>query len=277
MTGADLEACMALKALAGWNQRREDWELFLRFHPGGCFVACEGDRLVGTATCIDYDGRFSWIGMVLVHPDRRRRGIGSLLMQAVLAALSRCETVKLDATPAGREVYLRLGFSDEYELGRLIAARADWVPASPADGDLAPARAEDLAELTALDTPVFGAERSRVLRAWYERSPGSAFVLRRAGRLAGYAMGRPGANFAAIGPVVAASEEDARRLARAVGCSFGPGPIGIDSPAPHRAFRGWLEGCGFAFQRPLVRMFRGPNRYPGRPGSQWAILGPEVG
>jgi predicted N-acetyltransferase YhbS len=207
----------------------------------------------------------------------RRRGIGTLLMEAVLAALSGCETVKLDATPAGRELYLRLGFADEYELARLVASRAHWPDAGSQAAPIRAVRAADLAEIVAFDAPVFGADRGHVLRAWYERTPGAAFVARREGRVVGYALGRPGATFATIGPVIAFSEADACSLTRAVGLSFGTGPVGVDAPAQHGTYRAWLEDCGFSVQRPLVRMYRGPNRHPGLPERQWAILGPEVG
>jgi GNAT superfamily N-acetyltransferase len=277
MTAADLDACLGLSASAGWNQLREDWALFLGFQPGACFVALAGDRLVGTLTAIDYNGRFSWIGMVLVHPDWRRRGIGTLLMNAAIETLASCETIKLDATPAGRPLYAQLGFEVEYDLGRLIAPRAAWGPAAEGATAIAPVRAADLDEIAAFDAPVFGADRRHVLHAWYERTPQAAFQVRRDGRLTGYALGRPGANFATIGPLIAASEADARCLAQAVGQSFGDVPVGIDSPVRHGAFRTWLEGCGFVFQRPLTRMARGPNHWPGRPDQQWGVLGPEVG
>ncbi len=38
-----------------------------------------------------------------------------------------------------------------------------------------------------------------------------------------------------------------------------------------------VRSRGFAFSRPLTRMFRGPTTYPGRPGLLWAVLGPEFG
>jgi len=38
-----------------------------------------------------------------------------------------------------------------------------------------------------------------------------------------------------------------------------------------------LAAIGFVPSRPLTRMVRGANAYPGRPDSLWAILGPEFG
>jgi GNAT superfamily N-acetyltransferase len=277
MTAADLDDCLALAAGAGWNQRREDWLLFLEFEPDACFVAETEGRLVATTTAIRYGTRFAWIGMVLVHPDLRRRGIGTLLLNAALEALAACETIRLDATPAGLHVYARLGFVEECALGRQIAPRATWPPWPDEPPAVTPVTAGDLDEISAFDAPIFGADRRRVLQAWYERTPAAAFQLRRNGRLAGYALGRLGAHFATIGPVIAANEADARHLTTAVGRSFGAVPVGIDSPGRHAAFRAWLERCGFVFQRPLTRMYRGPNRWPGLPEQQWGILGPEIG
>lgn len=277
MRAADLEACLALSTLQGWNQLREDWAMFLAFQPRECFVACVGDRLVGTLTAIDYGGRVAWIGMLLVHPDLRRRGVGRGLMTAALEALGTCETIKLDATPAGRPLYAQLGFVDEYELSRLTAARAKWSAIPAGAASVEPCQATDLEDVLALDLPVFGVDRRRVVARWYERLPQAAWVTRRDGRITGYAMGRPGAHFATIGPVIATSEADACALAAAVGGSFADQAIGLDLVAGHSGFRTWLERCGFTFQRPLARMYRGPNRYPGIPARQFCVLGPEVG
>jgi hypothetical protein len=38
-----------------------------------------------------------------------------------------------------------------------------------------------------------------------------------------------------------------------------------------------LAAAGFELSRPLTRMVRGPNAYPGTPDSFCAILGPEFG
>jgi hypothetical protein len=39
----------------------------------------------------------------------------------------------------------------------------------------------------------------------------------------------------------------------------------------------FVSSLGFTPLRPLIRMFRGPNNYPGLPQKQFAILGPEFG
>src|SRR5919205_549146 len=87
LVGADLPAAMRLKESAGWNQTEEDWLRLLRLEPRGCFAASSGGRLVGTATTTTYGRELAWVGMVLVDPEFRRRGIASLLMDAALSYL----------------------------------------------------------------------------------------------------------------------------------------------------------------------------------------------
>ena len=45
----------------------------------------------------------------------------------------------------------------------------------------------------------------------------------------------------------------------------------------HAATGELLKSFGFSYSRPLIRMFRGLNDYPGRPELLCAILGPEFG
>ena len=75
----DLAFADSLRALVGWNQTPDDWLRFLNHQPDGCFVAEWDGQPVGTATTTIYEDKVAWIGMVLVHPDARRRGIEAAL------------------------------------------------------------------------------------------------------------------------------------------------------------------------------------------------------
>src|SRR5262249_59937946 len=89
MTPGDLAAADALRAAAGWNQTLQDWRRFLHCEPEGCFIAERDQIALGTATIIRYGSALGWIGMVLVHPDHRRQGVGSALLRPCLAELHR--------------------------------------------------------------------------------------------------------------------------------------------------------------------------------------------
>ncbi|MDQ3815233.1 MAG: GNAT family N-acetyltransferase, partial [Armatimonadota bacterium] len=115
MTINDIADGMHLKAIAGWNQTEDDWRLFLQTNPDGCFVAVRNGRTVGTVATINYGHALAWIGMVLVAPQFRRMGIGTLLLEQAISYLEHLEPrplILLDATPTGKELYDTLGFHE---------------------------------------------------------------------------------------------------------------------------------------------------------------------
>jgi creatinine amidohydrolase/Fe(II)-dependent formamide hydrolase-like protein/GNAT superfamily N-acetyltransferase len=271
----DLEDGFRLARLAGWNQLIEDWRLVQALSPDGHFAACRNGALVGTTATVSYEGRVSWVAMVLVDPAMRRRGIATLMMQAALDRLASCGDVKLDATPAGRAVYLKLGFRDECELNRLAAAS---VPALPAPGPgIRPMTPADLPAVTALDARVFGVPRGDLLARLLAMTPGYAFVAEEARGLTGFCLGRHGAAAEYAGPVSAESEDTARQLAAAVFGKMRGRAAYIDVFASQPGWQGWLKSLGFAEQRMFTRMGKGPNAHPGKPESRFAIAGPEFG
>ena len=276
MTPADVPACMALKERAGWNQTPRDWLTFIALRPNGCFVATLEDEIIGTATTVDFEKAFSWIGMMLVSPDHRRKGIGAQLMQACIDSLADCRTIKLDATPTGKLLYTTLGFEEEYTLTRMAC---DAVPARKyrPDNGVRALRPADLDEVITFDAAFFGANRGPVLRKWFDNAPQFAYVLREQSRLAGFSMGRAGSHRSSLGPVVTETREQAERLIRrALGCVSGK-PTVIDIFEHTPAFVTSLEALGFSAQRGFTRMYLGPNQAPGIPECQWAIAGPAVG
>src|SRR2546428_4453627 len=120
MADGDLRAADELRRLAGWNQTLEDWRRLLWLEPRGCFVAVQEGGVLGTVTTTTYGQALAWIGMMLVHAEHQRRGIGTRLMRQALEYLQGrgLKCVKLDATPAGRPLYEKLGFVPESTLTR---------------------------------------------------------------------------------------------------------------------------------------------------------------
>jgi len=275
MTGADVEDGLRLCRLSGWNQRAEDWQLLLRLGDGCFRVAVEHGRVVGTAGAARYGSRLAWICMVLVDPAARGRGIGTRLFEEVLGLVDDVEVVGLDATPAGRPVYAKLGFADAAGLLRMgtslpAAGRLDPGGAQP----LTPAR---LKAVCALDHEVFGADRGAVLRWALETAPEYAWSLEEDGVLAGYCFGRHGHHSEHLGPVVARGAQAALRLVSAGLSRARAGRAIVDVPKGQAEWRGTLAALGFEEQRPLTRMYRGAPAGPGQPGLQLAIAGPELG
>ena len=80
MRVADIPAAMWLKEAAGWNQTEADWANVLAMEPEGCWVEELDGEVVGSTTAICYVQDLAWIGMVLVAPAFRGRGLARGLM-----------------------------------------------------------------------------------------------------------------------------------------------------------------------------------------------------
>ncbi|HEX5168199.1 MAG TPA: GNAT family N-acetyltransferase [Cyclobacteriaceae bacterium] len=276
MVAGDIPAGLSLCRHAGWNQTAHDWELFLQLSPIGCRVAVnDNNRVVGTVGTVTYQKNFSWIGMVLVDPQSRRQGIGTKLLQEALQILKNEETVKLDATPEGREVYLQLGFIDEYPLSRMNIASVRRE--TPAYSNVVPMRKEDLVQVSTFDQNIFGADRLFILTDLLKRAPHLAFITKIKDEVSGFCFGRRGHNFTHIGPVVSTNVGDSMNLVSAAMKNCDEHSIILDVPHHTPAWTNWLTAIGFSEQRPFIRMYRGKNFSQADSEKHFAILGPEFG
>jgi GNAT superfamily N-acetyltransferase len=277
LTAADAQAALPLSAEAGWNQTTADWAFMLR-EGSGIGLRDGADRRVGSALALPLGERLSWISMVLVARDARRRGIGTRLLRRTIEAVREAGRVAgLDATELGRPVYLPLGFRDLYTVSRLwLDALAPSEPALIA-GTIRPFVAAELPGIVAFDRPRSGMQRSHVLAYLLQQAAEAAFVAEVEGGIAGYALGRPGRIAFQVGPVVADREDVAIALVSHALASLDGAAI-IDVPDAHADLRAWLDRHGAVRQRGFTRMTLGePPDGLRSPAVVFALAGPELG
>jgi GNAT superfamily N-acetyltransferase len=266
-TSNDVSMALELCRAAGWNQLYQDWSRLIEYEPQGCFAAEVQGKLVGTATTTRYGRDMAWIGMMLVHQDLRRRGIATRLVNACLDHLRarRVRCIKLDATPAGRPVYERLGFRAQWSFHRWACdtmnkdAHSTCVAAAGFAGST----------YADLDHLAFGADRS----AWLERlAEGSDLCL----RPQGFGMLRSGCLASYLGPLTAENHDVAgeivadllRRSARGVFW---------DIPQPNANAVALAESLGFKPVRDLTRMWAGSELIEPNLNLQFALSDPGTG
>lgn len=172
----DVEQAFELSRGEGWNQTRADWLRLLVHEPLGCFTARLGEQLVGTVTTTVYGADLAWIGMMLVHRDYRRDGVGRRLMRAALDYLthSGVATVKLDATPLGQPLYTDFGFVPETRIERWEGLAGQCKHPAFAVDD------HDKTTLYQFDHKEFGIDRSRMLNLLIDQGLSCARVVSRA-------------------------------------------------------------------------------------------------
>jgi len=287
-----LASAMALQSRAAdWNQNKADWRYML-VNGRAWGISQDDGTLLASTVVLPYNetpgNGFAWISMVLVLPEHRRRGFASRLLRRAIAELAhRGLTPILDATPAGRAVYVREGFHDTWGFKRYRRdprqtsqsqhSQQSQPSESPGPAPaIRPIARADWPAIVALDSPAFGASREHLLRALVERLPEAALVAETEGRIDGYLLGRDGREACQLGPLVARDVDTARRLLDAA-LTHLPGPLYIDVADRHQALRPWLDAAGFDFQRPFTRMVHGGRVAPGDAATVVAVAGPELG
>ena len=281
MRESDLPGADELRQLVGWNQLIQDWRRLLRLEPEGCFVAVEEGAITGTVTTTCYGRTLAWIGMMLVHPGQRRKGIGTVLMRTALQHLRSAgvQCVRLDATPAGRPLYEKLGFVEEWDLRRWQRATTPEPPKQEEISSVTrPLRPDDWPEIERLDTAAFGTARIELLQSLAASSL-SALVLpgANANGVRGWGLLRPGRNADYLGPLQCHTAEDCLALSTALLRSVPDRPVFWDFPELNIPARKTAQGLGFEPVRPLTRMRFGPLVCRSEPLRQFGIADPAVG
>ncbi len=276
---SDVPDAMRLKNAEGWNQTERDWKIFLEGgHNINLVAECAGE-VIGTVTAINYENKVAWIGMMIVDSAYRGMGISRKLLGAVIEKLKDkgCVSIKLDATPAGRPVYKKLGFNESYTILRLVGKGVSVDLKERGTLTALIASGKDMGEIVALDRKIFGVERSCLIKALMHNYPGQAFVIKRGKRIEGFILGRRGTQYTQIGPGVAFDEKNDRNLIAKFLEILSAQPVVIDVPENKTGLINWLTSIGFGVQRTLYRMYLGENLYAGAPEYQFAICGPEFG
>ena len=272
---SDLAEAMKLKESADWNQTEKDWQRLIDLDPEGSFAAYLDGRVIGTVTTITYGRKLSWIGMMLVDFLYRRLGIGIGLMQAALHYLHGIgvDSIKLDATPAGRPLYESLGFRAEGQIERW-AGNATWL----AKQDRLKIDPENRLVIDEFDCQAFGVDRRILLDFLIADCPVEPLMVKAPdGRLEGYALARPGSKAFYIGPIVAKYKEVALSLLDGMLSQLIGKPIYLDFNTGFGLETEVLTHRGLVKQRDLTRMGFSQERSVGTSNLIFGIAGPELG
>lgn len=280
LAAADIPACLALSAEAGWNQTARDWALMLEIGVGaGLF----DPDLVATAVALDYGpavGRpVGFVSMVLVAPAHRHRGLARWLTERCVRDVeSRGRTPMLDATPQGQGVYRRLGFADAIALDRWRAASLESAGVAiarvPVPADIALRAVEDIAAIIRYDAQGFGSVRMPVIDDLFARRPDLAWVACRGPAIVGFVLGREGRTATHVGPVIADDQAIAGALL-AQALRRIEGPAIVDLLRGREPLAAMLAAAGFTAVRAFTRMHRGDA--PPVAAALHAAIGPEFG
>ncbi|TDD72202.1 GNAT family N-acetyltransferase [Actinomadura darangshiensis] len=227
----DLAACRRLAEDREWGPEDHKWRFL--FSVGDVYGIDDGNgELAATVVSTPYGKDVAAISMVLVAKRYERRGLGGRIMRH---AMDKAETASLclTATEYGRPLYERLGFRS---VG-LCTTYTGTVEGPSKRGVSVPVEVKDMPDVRALDTEVFGADRSQLVDG-LPSFCATFHVVRDEAGVAGFGGAWWNDGRAVIGPVIAQDTKTALALVDEV---VPQGPIRLDIDHRHPELIEWAE------------------------------------
>ena len=273
MGRADIPFARSLTDIEQWGHLDEDFERFLVVNPQGCFIARDQGERIGIATSVIH-GECAFLGNLIVGQGFRTLGAGALLLNQAIAWLKQqnIRTVELDGVFRAVPVYRSLGFKDKYPSLRLKRPAGPW---KEAVADREAGRAGDITAILQFDREHLNIDRAAFLEQLLSLHRDTTYVIGRRS-ISAYGSCRPRAtNVIHVGPLVAASADDASRLLSRICALHGAHDMTIGIPSTNAsALRIALEH-GFRVFPPSLRMYLGARVDYER--SVYAIVSADVG
>lgn len=243
-------------AREGWNPGLYDADCFYAADPAGFLVGELGGEPIGCISAVRYGDEFGFIGLYIVLPEFRGRGLGIQLWRAAMDRLAG-RNVGLDGVVAQQANYARSGFHLAFRnvryQGVVDSVTADGLPRGAVEASAVP-----FAELAAYDRTIFPASREAFLRSWLEQPEAGGFAAVDGDALRGYAVVRRCRLGWKVGPLAADDLPTARRLYDAAALHAGAGAtLFLDVPATNDAARQLAEERAMTPAFETARMYTG--------------------
>ena len=225
MTRKEVEFTIDLAAREGWNPGIHNGECFYATDPAGFFVCELAGELVGSISAVSYGNSFGFIGLFIVKPEFRGKGIGTRLWEEGMAHLTD-HNIGLDGVVAQQQYYKRHGFRTAYHNLRYEGIGDGCMPKGVVDISEVP-----FEELLEYDASIFPVPRPHFLKCWIKQPPeGAALAVLEDDHLAGYGVIRKCRIGYKIGPLFADNEHIAENLFTALKSHVPGEHVFLDTP-----------------------------------------------
>jgi GNAT superfamily N-acetyltransferase len=249
MTRREVDVAVDWARREGWNPGVHDAECFYHTDPEGFYAAKLKGEIVGTISIVKY-GSFAFMGFIIVRPDLRKRGIGSLLYRFMEGYEK--YSLGLDGVLDMQAIYERLGFRLAHKnrryRGTAKARRFDeCTPISEGEFD----------EILAFDANCFFAPRPTFLRRWLFQKDTYALKIRDTAtqRISGYGVIRKCFEGYKIGPLFAETQREAEELLDSLMSKVPGATVFLDAPEPNAAAVALAENRGMQVTFATARMY----------------------
>jgi len=254
----DIDEVKKLCSMLDWPYTWQDIKRLYELEPQGCFCAEDDNQYVGQAMGIAI-GSLGCIGIIIIHENYRRRGIGTALTTETLNYLRNkgVQTIRLDATPEGYNTYQKLGFLDEFPVYHYVKGVASDNPPLTKISEVKPIVAADIEAMIEFDKFSFGVSRAKILKALFNDS--RTFVVKHGSEIQGYVMYRPTDTGYWLGPFIANDVLSAEKLLQQVLGELSGKEIRLGVPSTNPKATDLFREYDFESEFETMRMCWGSN------------------
>ncbi|MBK5430832.1 GNAT family N-acetyltransferase [Bacillus sp. TH25] len=239
-----IEDIVALSSYIGWDYNREEIETIL--NTGIVYgVVNEREELIASAAIILYGETLASIGMVIVHPDYKGRGIGKIITDSCVKSVSTQTPIMLIATDEGKVLYEKLGFRAVSYVSKYIcnSYNANYHCVGN-EGYIVNYEERDLEGIIQIDEDAFGTNREEFLKYRIIQSEQCIVTKDAQQNVLGYGISIQTPENKIIGPIVAKNDKMTMRMVHYLVREHN-GKLRIDVPEGKKDFMKELEIIGF--------------------------------
>lgn len=240
----NIEDIVALSSYIGWDYNRAEVETI--FNAGIVYgVWNERKKLIASAAIILYGEALTSIGMVIVHPDYKGRGIGKAITSSCMNSVSARTPIMLIATEEGKPLYEKLGFRAVSYVSKYICNSYNADDHCVGNENYMMNYKEgDLEKIIKIDGYAFGTNRKEFLKKRIMQSEQCIVVKDKEQSVLGYGLSIQTPENKIIGPIVAKNDEMVMRIVHDLARGH-HGKLRIDVPEGKKDFMKELQIIGF--------------------------------
>lgn len=205
MNEADCESTFKLSKTIGWGMTFVDWKQSLVYAKHTAFVAVHFGSVVAVAQGFVFEGKVR-VANVIVHPDHRRKGLGTLLVSHLVDHIKSLghQHLELSASTLGLPIYKKLGFI----LGHEVMTWEKTLVLPQEQAKIKRLSKKSLEEIVKLDIQAFGHKRESLFESLADKT----FVDITDGKVTGYLTLIAEEGGIRIGPWTHTNKEGAKKL-----------------------------------------------------------------
>ncbi|AEL24939.1 GNAT family N-acetyltransferase [Cyclobacterium marinum] len=249
-------------ATEGWNPGKYDFEVFWETDPDGfCGFYFEGELIAGGAI-ISYNNEYGFMGLFIVRPDFRGKGIGEKLWylrrDLLKGRLLEGAVIGMDGVEAMQPFYEKGGFEIAFRDERYACTGKKY----NASQYVSLIDSQDFEMVRVYDLKCFGFDRKTFLKHWLKIPNSNSFKFMEGDELRGYALIRKVEDGFKIGPLFADSDKIAEELYKAcLNCAEGQS-VFLDIPVTNKGAVSLVEKYNAKYVFECARMYHGKGRKP---------------